>query len=470
VSAHPERRGFRIGIVVAVLALVALVAYARYYAAGMHSVYFSGSSQTLGALAHYLVRDYAGAAAQLRAHFAAGGASEVQDDFFRAGVLFERKQDEEALAALRALVAAAPEKPIDALALAAIAETRLGRYEAAIGTWQSALRYGEPGPRLFVYVAALESAATLRRAPAGSGRDALLSQLFCYLHYFDRGMARSVRRHARAAIVKDEYPAPAWTALGILYSRQHDADAALAAFERAAEADPKRGLPHYYLALEYSDRGDLAGELRSALAGYAAEPDWQTAQWVLSLLTGKFGDYHRVVRIGKERLAEGRREHGVLFEMGRAFGALGDYPAAIGSFAQALELQPRDANTMTQLAYWNAKAGHRAEAIVLARQAAALRPDWAYPLRLVARALAEDFHYAEAIPAYEQAFAIEAPKSEDLGHLCALYHSASRWQQGLACFQTVLQRDPNNARARRMLSEAQNNLALAKRRDTEGRR
>jgi tetratricopeptide (TPR) repeat protein len=298
----------------------------------------------------------------------------------------------------------------------------------------------------------------------------VLAQIFCYLQYFDRGMARRVRRYADGAIADARYAAPGWTALGIMHSRQNNADAALSAFERAVQADPKRGLPHYYLAREYSDRGDLAGELRSALASYAAEPDSGTAQWVLELLNRKFGDYHRVVQIGQQRLAEGRREHGVLLEIGKAFGALGDYPAAIGSFTQAMELQPGDAYTLAQLAYWNAKAGHRAEAVAVARRAAALRPDWGYPLRLVARALAEDFHYAEAIPAYEQAFAIEAPKTEDLSHLCAVYHAASRWQQGLACFQTVLQRDPNNARAQRLMRETQTNLALAKRREAEGKR
>jgi len=133
-------------------------------------------------------------------------------------------------------------------------------------------------------------------------------------------------------------------------------------------------------------------------------------------------------------------------------------------------VQPGDANTMAQLAFWNVRAGRRPEAIAVAKRAAAARPDWSYPLRLVARAMAEDFRYEEAIPVYEAAFRVERPETDDLAHLCTLYHGVSRWRQGLECFETVLRRDPANPRARRMLAESRNNAALAAQRESAGRR
>jgi hypothetical protein len=79
--------------------------------------------------------------------------------------------------------------------------------------------------------------------------------------------------------------------------------------------------------------------------------------------------------------------------------------------------------------------------------------------------MSEDFRYADAIPVYEAAFRIEAPKNDELAHLCTLYHGASRWRAGLECFQAVLRRDPRNARAQRMLAESRNNAMLVAKRE-----
>jgi tetratricopeptide (TPR) repeat protein len=435
--------------------MVALVALLRYYAAGMHPIYFEPSPQTLAALARYLAGDYGGAAERLRAYLALHPAA---DD-----------RREEALEVLQALLARGPDKPIDTLALVAVIETRLGDYERATASWQRALRFGERGTRLSVYAAALESAQLVLRQPPRPGRDALLAQIFSYLQYYDRGAAAPARRYARAALAKGESAADSWITLGLMHSRSYDADAALEAFERAAAADPGNAHAQYHLASAHSARGDLARELSSALASYSLEPDPQTAHWLLRLLGEKFGDYRRAVAIAEERLARGLQEHGVLFELGRAYGALGDYPAAIGAFTLALAVQPGDANTMAQLAFWNVRAGYRTEAIEVAKRAAAARPDWSYPLRLVAKAMAEDFRYEEAIPVYEAAFRIQRPETDDLAHLCTLYHGASRWRQGLECFETVLRRDPANPRARRMLAESRNNAALAAQRESAAR-
>ena len=493
---------FRLWIAAAALALVAALALLRYHAAGMHSVYFESSPQALAALVRYLARDYGGAAERLRAYLALHPGADAQGDpsyaaflggrldaaeqaarealhkdpgatrpaITLAQVLLERGRKQEALELVRSLIAAAPDKPINALALGAIIETRLGEYDRAVASWQRVLRYGEAGTRLSIYAAALDAAEFVLREPPRPGREALLAHVFCYLQYFDRGAAGAVQRHARASIAAGERAADGWIALGEMHARAQDADSALEAFERAAAADPRNAHAHYHLARAYSMRGDLAGELRSALLSYSIDPDPQAAQWLLRLLAEKFGDYRRAVAIGEKRLASSRREHGVLFELGRAYGALGDYPAAIRVFTWALEVQPGDANAMAQLAYWYARAGRRGEAIEVAKRAAGARPDWSYPLRLVAKAMAEDFHYEEAIPVYEAAFRTQRPEADDLAHLCTLYHGTSRWRQGLECFETVLRRDPANARARRMLAEARNNAALAAQREAAGRR
>ena len=493
---------FRYWLAAAALALVGVVALVRYYAAAMHPIYFEASPQTLAALVRYLAGDYAGAAQGLRAYLALHPAADAQSDpsyasflggrldaaekaardamttdpgatrpgLTLAQVLLERDRKEEALEVVQALLARGPDRPINTLALAAIIQTRQGDYERATASWQRALRFGEEGTRLSVYTAALTSAQLVLGGPPLPGRDALLAQIFSYLQYYDRSAAATARRHARSAIASDDSAAYGWIALGLMHSRSYDSDAALEAFERAAAADPRNAHAQYHLASAYSARGDLARELASALASYSLDPDPQAAQWILRLLSRKFGDHRRAVVIAEERLSQGLREHGVLFELGLAYGALGDYRAAVRAFTQALAMQPGDANAMAQLAFWNVRAGHRLEAIEAAKRAAAARPDWSYPLLLVARAMAEDFRYEEAIPVYEAAFRVQRPETDDLAHLCTLYHGASRWRQGLECFEAVLRRDPGNPRARRMLAESRNNAALAAQRESAGRR
>jgi protein O-GlcNAc transferase len=436
-----ERPRFRYAVAAIALFAVGAVAAAQYYAAGIHEIYFSNGSHARAALLRYLTGNYGSAGRNLRLHLQTHPSFDRQRD--PAQVLVERGENNEALALL------------------AIIETRAGDYERAIASWQRALRYDAPGTRLTVYAAALEATDDVLRAAPRAGRDALLAQLFRYLRYYDRSLASAVRAHAQRAIDAGDHPADGWIALGDVLGREGNADAAHAAFVRATELDPRHADAQFRLARAASDRGDLAGELAAARRAYAAAPDAVLAEWLLRLLATKFGDYGSVVSIAKARLAEGRREHAVLTELGRAQGALGDFPAAIESFSLALELEPGNAGTMAHLAYWHARAGQREQAIAVASRAAAERPDWSYPLLVVARAMAEDFRYADAIPVYEAAFRVEAPKTDDLAHLCTLYHGASRWRAGLECFESVLRRDPRNARAQRMLAESRSNAALA---------
>src|ERR671918_242652 len=81
-SAKPpgERRKFRLAVAAAALAAVAAVAIARYYAAGLHEIYFSNSAYARTALARYLLADYGGAARNLRAHLRARPGDDAQDD------------------------------------------------------------------------------------------------------------------------------------------------------------------------------------------------------------------------------------------------------------------------------------------------------------------------------------------------------------------------------------------------------
>jgi tetratricopeptide (TPR) repeat protein len=503
-SAKPpgKQHKFRLAVAAAALAAVAAVAIARYYAAGLHEIYFGNSAYARTALARYLLADYGGAARNLRAHLRARPGDDAQDDpsyaAFLAGdaeraertaretlradpgatrpgitlaqLALERGRHGEALELSQALLAAAPERPINTLALVAIIETRMGEYERAIASWQRALRYSAPGTRLSIYAGALEAADGVLQAPPRAGRDALLAQIFLYLRYYDRSAASSVRKHARHAILAGDRAGAAWVAHGEVLAADGKADAALEAFAYAAALNPGDAEAHFRQARVLSDRGDLAGELRAARLAYAAAPDPVLAEWLLKLLGDKFGDYRSVVSIAGARLAEGRREHAVLVELGRAHGALGDFSAAIQAYAAALELQPRDAKTLADIAYWHARAGQREQAIAFAHRAAAERRDWSYPLILVAKAMAEDFRYADAIPIYEAAFRIEPPKNDDLAHLCTLYHGASRWRAGLTCFETVLRRDPRNARAQRMLAESRNNVALAEKREAAEKR
>jgi len=485
-------------VAAAALVLAGVVAVGRYYAAGMHPIYFASGLEAKRALARYLTGDYAGAARELRAHLAHHPEEESEEDgsyrallagrldaaeaaarktleaepadvpaaMTLAQTLLARQSPVPALEILRPVIDAAPNRPIDVLALAAIAESRAGQYEAAIRSWQRTMRYGEPGSRLTVYAAALETAQLLLDGPPKRGRDALLAQVFRYLQFFDHGARRLVRRHARAAINAGDHIADSWVALGDMERRSHRAEAALYAFQQALASDDGNSAAHYQLARMYSDRGDLAGELRHALLAYERAADAEAAQWLLRLLGDKFGDYERVTVVAKQRLAEGRREYAVLLELGQAYGALGNYAAAIDAYQMILELWPRDSWALAHLAFWQAKAGHRAEAIDLAKRAASLKRDWAYPLRLVAREMAEDFRYEEAIPVYEAAFRLERPRDEDLASLCTLYHGTSRWKLGVQCFETVLHHNPSNARAQRMLAEARNNAALAERQET----
>src|ERR1700741_1132292 len=181
----PQRRRVRLAAAAAALPAVAAVAVARYYAAGLHEIYFGNSAYARTALARYLLADYGAAARDLRAHFGARPGDDAQDDpsyaAFLAGdaalaeriaretlrgapgatrpgitlaqLALERGRHGEALELSQALLAAAPERPINTLALVAIIETRTGEYERAISSWQRALRYSAPGTRLSIYAA-----------------------------------------------------------------------------------------------------------------------------------------------------------------------------------------------------------------------------------------------------------------------------------------------------------------------------
>src|SRR5439155_13444748 len=127
------------------------------------------------------------------------------------------------------------------------------------------------------------------------------------LRIYDGLQARLAIARAEEAIARGDQVDDACVTFGVVYQKRTEDKDALAAFLRAADANPRNAEAYRWAAVVYADRGDLVNEERMARAAYEVEPDDAAYALPLAhLLAERLGDYAGALAVETRTLAAGR--------------------------------------------------------------------------------------------------------------------------------------------------------------------
>lgn len=477
------------------LVMAVLVAFAllRQQMLGMDGVFFQRSLFGAKALVFYLAGDYARAARAYRDHFRnvleSGGRvadpttnaiitgdlrlaerlaraqlerepSAVEPLIALGTIALERGALDDAMDGLRRAIARSPDH-LDALMLASVAHARAGRYGDAIDLANQAFRHHAVGRRLTAFLAVMATTGDLAQREKPERPLCVLAHYHRYLRIFDDSQARLAARYAEQAVAAGDRVADAYLTIGVVHGKRHRPDQALAAFARAIEVDPKHAEAYRRSAVIYGERGDDVRAYTMARAAFESAPaDPFYIEPLDHFLMERLADPHQVVTILARALEVNPDNVRAHDRLGYAYGFIGDHGRSLAHYRRALALEPRNPALHEGLGWTLDRLGRADDAIVAYRHAVDIAPDRYQSHAALANAYHRRHKYPEAIAEYEAAFRLGKPSVETLASLCAMYHTTSQFQSAVRCFQGVLERDPSNALAGRLMRESVDNARL----------
>ena len=163
--------------------------------------------------------------------------------------------------------------------------------------------------------------------------------------------------------------APPRANLGALWQRLQRPQKALAEYRRALELDPTHGLAHFNLGLLLRERGDLDGAARAFAAAVAADPPHPDARVQLALTLSDDGEHLRAILLLEEELRHGNCHAPTIYtHLGVACLQAGEPSRAESALRQALALDGNFAPALRNLAALYAGSGRWIDAAALLRR------------------------------------------------------------------------------------------------------
>jgi Flp pilus assembly protein TadD len=328
-------------------------------------------------------------AAFARAHALA--PDEAQPAYSLARAEQRRGRDLEAERLLRVALAARPDWPLAAIALARLlAERAQPNLPAALTEARRVLAPAQARhprhPLLQLVEAQLlideervdESRALLERIGAGGHASPTLQrrcreQLARVENLTGIGLSRDGHDDAALFAFKRACDLdPGWAApranLGALWQRLNKPHKAREQYERALAIDAAHPLAHFNLGLLLRERGDLDGAAQAFAAAVTADPPHPEARVQLAMTLSDRGEHRRAILLFEEELRHGRSNAATIYtHLGVACAHAGEPTRAEAALRQALALDGNHAPALRNLAALYAAAGRWIDAAALLR-------------------------------------------------------------------------------------------------------
>jgi tetratricopeptide (TPR) repeat protein len=214
--------------------------------------------------------------------------------------------------------------------------------------------------------------------------------------------------------------------LGLARYRLHQVDAALIAFQEAANCDPKLTLAYIALGEAYAERGNDAEALAAYDRALRLEPEnpsglrGAAALFLRAKLNAKAAAALEIVVRKEPADAQAHAD------LGAAYFATGNLEGAEKEFQQALRLNPKSAATLLGQANLLLRRGEEEQAIQVLRQVVLLAPTAHEPRFLLGSAYNRLSRFAEAVVELENAIRLGAAEPEVYYHLARAYGGSGR--------------------------------------------
>jgi tetratricopeptide (TPR) repeat protein len=378
--------------------------------------------------------------------------------YYRALVLEARGDSRGLEAALRRVVAAAPEFSPAWWRLGEV-EFKSGRYESAEDAWRHVLVLPEPVRP----AAPADRPARLASAPISAYAALGLARLAMV-----KGDANGAREMLERVTGEAPKFGPAFRLLGSAYAalgRTEDAERATRIANHSPGYDPyvdptldalvQESRSSTFL-LQQAAAADLSinGAWREHVVrrAIAVDPENTDAQYELTSILRAFRRWTEALALLEEhqRLAPGNFR--VLADIGRCFAGLQRYAEAESALRRALDGLD-DADTRYDLGLVLSRRGRLADAIAEYRRALDRHPNHSGALNNLGVALAQEGQPEEATRQFERLVAIDPENADAHTNLGALLLSRGDRDRAGREFRTALQLSPNHALAREGLRQ-----------------
>jgi tetratricopeptide (TPR) repeat protein len=316
-------------------------------------------------------------------------------------------------------------------------------------------------PRITTFLAVLDTMGSLERLPARQRPWCLSAHYARYLRIMDEQHADTALAYARRAVRARDHADDAYLTMGIVYEKRRQPNRALRMALKAIELNPRNAEALRWAAFLYAQRGDLLNEYRMIRAAFDAAPhDAFYIRHLDHVLMEKLGDPYQAVELFQRALELNPDNLRAMDRLGYAFGMMGEYEQSAVMYRRALSLDTMNPASHLGLAFALERSGDTEEAIAAYHTAAAVAPDQPEAHTRLASLYHGQRRYREAIAEYEVAFQHGGEEINTLAELCSLYHAVSEFRRAGQCFQKVLEADPRNTLAQRLLPEVLENLRL----------
>jgi len=214
--------------------------------------------------------------------------------------------------------------------------------------------------------------------------------------------------------------------LGLARYRLHQVDAALIAFQEAANCDPKLTLAYIALGEAYAERGNEAEAMAAYDRALRLEPENTAA------LRGAAAVYARAKQNAKVTAAleilvkKEPADAQVHADLGAAYFTTGDLDAAEREFKIAFQLNPKSSTALLGQANILLRKGEEDKAIDLLRKVVSLAPSSYEPRYLLGSAYNRLNRFPEAAVELEAAIRLGAAEPEVYYHLARAYGGSGR--------------------------------------------
>jgi tetratricopeptide (TPR) repeat protein len=224
--------------------------------------------------------------------------------------------------------------------------------------------------------------------------------------------------------------------------QQGHLEESLQMLQTAAEADPKDGLAHFFMALAFRQQGQLAQELEEFRMAVTLDPMNALDRYYYAVALEQAGRPSESIAEYK-KLLEIRPDDAVVEkDLGTLLIEAGQNDEAAGVLRSAIQHDPQLAEAYYLLGVLHGKSGQLDSAIVQLQKAVALKPETYEFQYVLGRVLAARGRFADALPHFEKAVELSAGNPEQqldsLQMLAGVYSEVGRFPDAVRTAQQAL--------------------------------
>jgi tetratricopeptide (TPR) repeat protein/2-polyprenyl-3-methyl-5-hydroxy-6-metoxy-1,4-benzoquinol methylase len=208
------------------------------------------------------------------------------------------------------------------------------------------------------------------------------------------------------------------------------------------------------MGVQRHQRGDLAGAWQHYEAVLERDPEHAESLHHLGIIATQTGRHELAVELIGRAIAFNGRVPEFHYNIGIAFGALGQFDNAVAHNRKAVELKPDYAAALMNLGKAHLAAGQPHEANHAYRRAVALAPNAPPALLGLANALADAGRLDDAVAQYRSILSISPNDADAHNNLGTLFASQGQFDDAVSSYRQALRLNPNLAAAEFNLANA----------------